>query len=640
MSEEKQYRLEIDPNILKLLGPNLYTNIYYVLAELIANAYDASAKNVYIINNNDAIIVEDDGKGMSYSNGDIRHYLDVAKETRVSERDSLTDDKPPRRKMGRKGVGKLAALSVSENVNIMTKAFGEVSGFIMSRTVPSSKMLQSISENEIVFHRIQNIEHGTSIVMLNPEYKLHKTHVAIRRNLLKIFPMVNEDFQIHIITDDEETIINSFEEEMIRELGTLELIGEDFYWLEDFYNNPFPEVKESSELFIKTPTITENITLTNKYGVEKSYNFELKGWIGTYKSTMGRKLGDKTDFPDNFISIFSNNKLGEFNILPIIGKNRMTEVFIVGQLHIDLFEETELPDMALSNRQGYKTEDKRYQLMLKFADKLLARALSLRSKYTDIKNGKKNLIALDKQKEKDKKLEQTVNKYKQNFKDSLTKHIKKSMNSNISDNVIQEIANETNEETLNLLGIKNEADSQRKKILLSQTEGDKPFSDVIYSMLLYNNIPKATIIYSNSSEIESRLPLRVDIYDYLRSLFIDTYSKDKLYIIYVTSNNMDASWGCHMEAGAGWIVKNEYAIFNSNNYQPKKPLDNGTVWQASNVSEDGRVSMDKGNAQIFIENITYICNYLGYSPRSRGDNYNYLSRLTDIIADNNHQDVS
>ena len=64
MSEEKHYRLEIDPNILKLLGPNLYTNIYYVLAELIANAYDASAKNVYIINNNDAIIVEDDGKGM------------------------------------------------------------------------------------------------------------------------------------------------------------------------------------------------------------------------------------------------------------------------------------------------------------------------------------------------------------------------------------------------------------------------------------------------------------------------------------------------------------------------------------------------------------------------------------------------
>ena len=32
----KEYLLNVDPRILELLGPNLYTNIYYVLAELIA----------------------------------------------------------------------------------------------------------------------------------------------------------------------------------------------------------------------------------------------------------------------------------------------------------------------------------------------------------------------------------------------------------------------------------------------------------------------------------------------------------------------------------------------------------------------------------------------------------------------------
>ena len=35
--KEKEYKLNIDPRILELLGPSLYTNIYYVLAELIAN---------------------------------------------------------------------------------------------------------------------------------------------------------------------------------------------------------------------------------------------------------------------------------------------------------------------------------------------------------------------------------------------------------------------------------------------------------------------------------------------------------------------------------------------------------------------------------------------------------------------------
>ena len=62
----KEYELDVDPRILELLGPNLYTNIYYVLAELIANAYDADAHNVYIISNDNDIRIEDDGHGMSY----------------------------------------------------------------------------------------------------------------------------------------------------------------------------------------------------------------------------------------------------------------------------------------------------------------------------------------------------------------------------------------------------------------------------------------------------------------------------------------------------------------------------------------------------------------------------------------------
>ena len=128
----KEYKLNIDPRILELLGPSLYTNIYYVLAELIANAYDAMAHNVYIIANKDDITVEDDGTGMSYERGDINHYLNVAKESRVTEDEAWTTDRT-RKKMGRKGVGKLAALSVSENVLVKTRVGDEVSGFVLSR---------------------------------------------------------------------------------------------------------------------------------------------------------------------------------------------------------------------------------------------------------------------------------------------------------------------------------------------------------------------------------------------------------------------------------------------------------------------------------------------------------------------------
>src|SRR4030065_1966515 len=132
--KEREYIIEIDPRILELLGPSLYTNIYYVLAELIANSYDANAANVYIIQEDDRIIVEDDGTGMSYEKGDIKKYLQVAVETRTTSKDSYTADKT-RRKIGRKGVGKLAALSVSEQVLVMTIQEGEKSGFVLSRHV-------------------------------------------------------------------------------------------------------------------------------------------------------------------------------------------------------------------------------------------------------------------------------------------------------------------------------------------------------------------------------------------------------------------------------------------------------------------------------------------------------------------------
>ena len=175
----KEYKLNIDPRILELLGPSLYTNIYYVLAELIANAYDADAHNVYIIANKNDITVEDDGKGMSYAKGDIQKYLNVAAVSRSNKEDSYTPLN--RKKMGRKGVGKLAALSVSENVLVKTINDGEKSGFILSRHIGENNLLVPLTDEQITFEKISG--NGTSIVMQSPQYKLHSTPRAIKRTI-------------------------------------------------------------------------------------------------------------------------------------------------------------------------------------------------------------------------------------------------------------------------------------------------------------------------------------------------------------------------------------------------------------------------------------------------------------------------
>jgi hypothetical protein len=400
-ANEKEYEINVDPRILELLGPNLYTNIYYVLAELIANAYDADAKNVYIISDKDSISVEDDGHGMSYENGDIKKFLNVAGVSRTNVSDSQTRS-GSRMKMGRKGVGKLAALSVSESVDILTISNGEKSGFVLARRpVDGNKKLQPINDADISFQYIK--EHGTSIVMKFPQYRLHKTLNAVKRNLLKIFPLVSKDFVIHIIRGTEVELIDSFDNNIISELCAVITLGDDFSSLTNLVPQIFPQKKD--ELIERRAPYRTPLSLKDNEGVEHEYNLEVVGWIGIYKTTRGRKA-EVTDFPDNFISLYANKKMGEFNILPIVGGNKLNEVYVIGQLHIDLFELSELPDMALSNRQGYKSDVKRYEVVISFIrENLLPDSLKKRELYSDLVAAKKKTETLEAQKASENLLE-------------------------------------------------------------------------------------------------------------------------------------------------------------------------------------------------------------------------------------------
>lgn len=405
----KEYSINIDPRILELLGPNLYTNIYYVLAELIANAYDADAKNVYIISNKDDIRVEDDGHGMSYDSGEVQKFLYVAAVSRTNQEDSKTRS-GKRKKMGRKGVGKLAALSVSESVNILTVANGEKSGFVLARRPMEGNKLQAIDEKDIIFSRIK--DNGTAIVMLHPQYRLHKTLNAIKRNLLKIFPLVNSDFKIHIIRGKEHEIIESYDENIMKELNTLITLGNEYSKLCELVPVIYPS--RHAELVQQRNSYKIPISLKDNNGLVREYSLEVAGWIGTYNTTRGRKA-EVTDFPDNFISLYANNKLGEFNILPIVGQNKLIEVFVVGQLHVDLFELSELPDMALSNRQGYKSDDPRYEAVIDYVRKnLLPEILKRRELFTDIKNKEKKKASIENQKKNEEELRNMINQFKSN----------------------------------------------------------------------------------------------------------------------------------------------------------------------------------------------------------------------------------
>lgn len=622
----KEYNINVDPRILELLGPNLYTNIYYVLAELIANAYDADAKNVYIISNKDDIRIEDDGHGMSYENGDIKKFLNVAGVSRTNEDESFSRS-GERRKMGRKGVGKLAALSVSESVDILTICSGEKSGFVLARRPNDGNKLTPIEDENISFCYIQNS--GTAIVMRNPQYRLHKSLDAIKRNLLKIFPLVDDNFKIHIIRGKEEVIVEKFDENIAKELCSLIILGEQHADLLNYVPDYFP--KHRSDLVEKRDEYSVPLTIKDNNGSEHEYNLQIEGWIGAYKTTRGRK-SEVTDFPDNFISLYANKKMGEFNILPIVGQNKLNEVYIVGQLYVDLFELSELPDMALSNRQGYKSDDIRYETVIKYVREiLLPDILKKRVLYTDLTKAAKKTQKIEEQKDNEAKLRKMVDTFKDKASESVALAIEQYNSTNTPDqSELKGIISNAINDNIPELGLKTVVDSQKKKILISHTYKDKDLADVVYNMLLFNNVPSEDVLYTSCDDEVCRIPEGVSIYNYLRDFFVESYSKQKLFVLFITSENTPKAWGAMTEIGASWITQIDNKIFNIPPFKPQHPLNDEALWHSTNRNEENALSMNPLNADIFCQKVEHICDELGYKKRIRKDNKDYLKTLVKV----------
>lgn len=305
----------------------------------------------------------------------------------------------------------------------------------------------------------------------------------------------------------------------------------------------------------------------------------------------------------------------------------------MGQLHVDLFELTELPDMALSNRQGYKSDDPRYQAVLECVrNTLLPAVLRKRDIFVSLGKKKGDEEKLKQQREVEASFRKLVNDFRETTVKSAAKKI--SAQFSIDGNKINEIEKvisvEINENS-EKLGIKRLVDDNKRKILISQTYKDKDLADVVYEMLLFNNVPPGDIIYTNCDNEVSRIPEgdvgKSSIYDYLRDFFVESYSTKKIYVIFVTSENTKKSWGALVEIGAAWITQIEHKIFTIYDFRPEYPLDNAQQWHTTVRNQEGELCMDKVRMDIFAQKIEYICDKLEYKKRTRQENIEKLSRL-------------
>ena len=130
-----KYTMRISRLTVDKLGVKLYDKVSAVLAELIANAYDADAQNVtihapmgkYLAGKANGevqdkgfeIKIEDDGAGMTPEEMQA-FFLVVGAERRTDSRRGDVSKRFKRKVMGRKGVGKLAPFGICKVMEVVS----------------------------------------------------------------------------------------------------------------------------------------------------------------------------------------------------------------------------------------------------------------------------------------------------------------------------------------------------------------------------------------------------------------------------------------------------------------------------------------------------------------------------------------
>lgn len=130
MDKKKKLELKIQPHIIDHLGIKMYQKVVDVVAEFVANAWDADAKHVNIECSADKIVIGDDGVGMTFEECQTK-FLVVGRDRRKTDRTDRSRGGRP--VLGRKGIGKFAGFGIAKAVQITTisKDSGEQTSFVL-----------------------------------------------------------------------------------------------------------------------------------------------------------------------------------------------------------------------------------------------------------------------------------------------------------------------------------------------------------------------------------------------------------------------------------------------------------------------------------------------------------------------------
>ena len=385
------YRMTLSLHVLSELGINLYSNVPAVLAEVVANSWDADATKVTVeIDQDDGrIIITDDGRGMlvrGQVNEINARYLLVGYHRRdeqdefdehgtILTRDAEGNSITPlfkRPVMGRKGIGKLSLFAIANEFQVHTAKDGHKAGCIMS----SDDIREQIKEESGVYNPRPiapadvEVERGTRIILTDLKKDLRQAARNLRRRLARRFGIRGGLYNFEVFIDGTKVVAQ--DRDYFHKVQYLWEYGDSNPTFESQCNRLAERFNRSGE-------------------VDSTKGLSLTGWIGTAFQSGDLKEGGKEDQESiNKIVLFVREKLAQEDILEEFGEGGVYASYVFGELYVDFLDTDREADIATSSRQNIIEDEPRYIALRSFIGSELK---EIQSKWTDLRNRKGEEVA-------------------------------------------------------------------------------------------------------------------------------------------------------------------------------------------------------------------------------------------------------
>ncbi len=325
-------KMSFDPRVIDDLGAKLYSTLPPIVAELIANGYDACAKEIKIeLHDGDdssekQIIISDDGHGMSYNEINSR-YLVVGRKKREDE---PGEQQCTRKPIGKKGLGKLSFFGIARMANIETVHDGKKVSFVMD--------LDKI-------HSATNGDYKPDFTTEDTPYK-NGTKITLtkiyRKTDFEIATLISSISNYFIFDEDFRVFIKKSNEGEFTEIDNS--IRYEHPDREAKYTWKFPETSLKSEL------------------KQFSFSGDIRGEVILFDKPVRSNLRG--------VTLFSRKKLVNLpEFFPVQGSSFFFQ-YLTGWLEVDFIDDF-VPDVISTNRSSLAWNDDNLAELKEFLDEIM-----------------------------------------------------------------------------------------------------------------------------------------------------------------------------------------------------------------------------------------------------------------------------